>query len=475
MAERLKELETKLEQAEAQVKKVGQEIHDHPEGKTAELALRWEKVNAEFDKLELEWRTLKRLEHIEQRAAHQGKEGTEELVRDASKARDARVPQTAEAAALEQILARRNRRELYVERQHLAFRGWARAQHDGEPTDDELGAMRELSIKPAQKQLEFRMLGPTGRAVRRKLGVPELAGWHGGIPADIAVRMDTSLTAGGDTIPEGFVSRLERALLSYGGMRVASEILRTAGMGDLPWPTVDDTSNEGIEATEKSTVTAQDVATDRQIWKAFKYTSKIVKASSEILEDSAFDLATTIADIIGERIGRIENRRYTTGNGTTAPEGIVAGAAAGKTAASATAIAATEVLELLHSVDPAYRDQPGSGFMFSDGVLLLIRLLQDSTGNWIWQTDMRSGAPNTLWGKRVIINQHMIAAPATGQRSMLFGDLSKYKIRDHGVIRVRRADELYLETDEVGFVGFHRTDGKLLDAGGNPVKALVHP
>jgi hypothetical protein len=36
--------------------------------------------------------------------------------------------------------------------------------------------------------------------------------------------------------------------------------------------------------------------------------------------------------------------------------------------------------------------------------------------------------------------------------------MSKHKIRDIGVVRVRRLDERYAEKDQVGFIGFSRAD-----------------
>ena len=49
-----------------------------------------------------------------------------------------------------------------------------------------------------------------------------------------------------------------------------------------------------------------------------------------------------------------------------------------------------------------------------------------------------------------------------------------YKIRDVGVLRLRRLDERYAEKDQVGFLAFLRSDSRLLNAGQNPIKYIVH-
>jgi HK97 family phage major capsid protein len=61
-----------------------------------------------------------------------------------------------------------------------------------------------------------------------------------------------------------------------------------------------------------------------------------------------------------------------------------------------------------------------------------------------------------------------------GNASVLFGDLSKYKIRMVKSFSVVRLNELLAEYLSIGLFGFARVDGNLLDAGTHPVKKLVH-
>jgi HK97 family phage major capsid protein len=66
-----------------------------------------------------------------------------------------------------------------------------------------------------------------------------------------------------------------------------------------------------------------------------------------------------------------------------------------------------------------------------------------------------------------------MTTPATSVKSILFGDFSKYLIRDVADIRLVRMDERYADYDQVGFTAFMRSDGDLLDAGTHPVKYLT--
>jgi HK97 family phage major capsid protein len=67
----------------------------------------------------------------------------------------------------------------------------------------------------------------------------------------------------------------------------------------------------------------------------------------------------------------------------------------------------------------------------------------------------------------------MSATFTTGQKLMLFGDLSKYLIRDVSSIRLVRLEERYADLDQIAFIAFMRSDGNLLDAGTRPVKWLA--
>jgi len=286
-------------------------------------------------------------------------------------------------------------------------------------------------------------------------------------------------TDGGNIIPEGFVYALEESLLAFGGVRQVSDVIRTDTGNDLPWPTVNDNANKGEIIAEGPTGNigaSVDPAFGQVIYKAFKYSSKPILTSFELLQDSAFDLGARLGEMCGTRIGRIQNDHFTTGAGTTLPKGVVVCASAGKVAASATAIKADELIDLEHSVDPAYR--PNASWMFHDQALAAIRKLKvevgaNVVGDYIWQPGLQFGVPDRILGYRYTVNQSMASTFAINAKMVLFGDFNKYKVRDVATIRLRRLDELYAASDQVAFVAFMRSDAQLLDAGTDPIKYLA--
>src|SRR5690606_31190573 len=144
--------------------------------------------------------------------------------------------------------------------------------------------------------------------------------------------LSTDSGSSSDIIPEGFVYRLEQAMLAFGGMLQVSELLITDSGNDMPWPTANDTNNKGVILGESVTGSPQSISNSVDpvfsavLFQAWKYSSKLVQVSAEILEDSAFDLPSILGAMLGERLGRILNEHCTTGDGDSKPRGIAVAA-----------------------------------------------------------------------------------------------------------------------------------------------------
>ena len=105
----------------------------------------------------------------------------------------------------------------------------------------------------------------------------------------------------------------------------------------------------------------------------------------------------------------------------------------------------------------------------NDASVAKVRKLVDGQSRPLWEPSLQIDKPDTLLGYPVVINQD-VASMAASAKSILFGDFSKYIIRDVAGISVVRLQERYADYRQVGFYAFLRTGGRLLDAGTNPVK-----
>lgn len=274
---------------------------------------------------------------------------------------------------------------------------------------------------------------------------------------------------GGYMVPTGFIQEVERQLLAFGGPRLVADIIRTDTGNDLPQPTLNDTNNKGVRLGENTTIgDSVDPALSQVVLKAWKYSSKPIRIPTELLEDSPFLLLSVITELLGERIGRIQADEFTTGDADSKPQGIVTAAGIGVTAASATDFTYDEVVDLIHSVDPAYRNGGnGVGFMCHDNVLSVIRKKKDLNGRPMFELGEEGRADmlrlNTgagLFKFPLTINQSMDSAMTATKIPLVFGNMKKYRIRDVNTMRVVVMKERYADQDQIGVVCFLRSDGK---------------
>ncbi len=274
---------------------------------------------------------------------------------------------------------------------------------------------------------------------------------------------------GGYTIPEIMGDRILSAKLYFGGMldKNLTTWLSTSTGATMTFPKVNDTDQAGYVIAEKTDLTssAQDMTFGVTTFGAYKYTSGLVKVSNELLQDSDWDFASWLIDKLAIRFWRGLNTLFTTGSGSSTLEGIVTGATKGEDA-TVRGITRNDFLNLYHSVDIVYRNSPFCRWMLNDATLKALKaLVQSATYNEspLWQPSMRVGEPDTIEGKPYIVNNDMDDLFPT-KKPVLFGDFKQFLIREVLPMKVRRLEELYAATDEVGFVLLGRYDSGSLAA-----------
>lgn len=283
----------------------------------------------------------------------------------------------------------------------------------------------------------------------------------------------TTNSAGGYTVPTTLAGFIVKSMAMWGPMYDENicTTISTSGGEQINIPTIDDTTTAVAKHTEGTALTDDngvDVTVGQKVLNAYMFDTEFVRWSIELSQDSIFNWEELLGSLLGERLGRRANTELTTGDGTGDPNGIVTASTLGKTAAAVAAITADELIDLQHSVDPAYRASPKCRFMFADQTFKIIRKLKDGQGQYLWDPGI-SGSPGpSLLGMPYSINQAMPAA-TTGLKSVLFGDFGKYYVRKVGspIIGVMR--ERFWP--DLGIAGLIRFDGELGDAAA--VKHLI--
>lgn len=276
-------------------------------------------------------------------------------------------------------------------------------------------------------------------------------------------------SAGGYTVPDEFERQLVQSLDENNVFRRIAKVIRTqSGTRTIPIAT-DSGSASWIE--EGTSIDESDVSFDKATLSAYKL-GCLIKVSNELLNDSAFDIAAHIAQRFGVRFGNAEENAFLNGTGPSAtpgtpsqPTGILTTLTANTTAGSAVDLSFDDMYKLYYSLKAPYRSN--AAWVCSESVMLKLMMLKDGNSNYVWKPSLEVGKPDTFLGHPIYTSQYMPGLTGTASQDknkkvVLFGDFSYYWIADRQNRTVKRLNELYAATDQVGFLGTQRVDGKLI-------------
>lgn len=230
---------------------------------------------------------------------------------------------------------------------------------------------------------------------RRRDDDPERAGWlnylRTGRPnADMQpsnAQTTGTGSSGGFTVPEEFRTKITEVIKSFGGVFNDAEQLRTENGRPMPWPTNNDTGNEGVVAAENTAPgSGADLVFGEVQLGAFEYAASgagggALKVPIALVQDSAVDIEAYIAKKLGERIARKMARDAVTGTGTGQAQGILQGITGLEMAGSTLEYA--DLVDLIMSLDPAY--WAGAKWYFNAASFGTIVKLEDGADQLIFK------------------------------------------------------------------------------------------
>jgi HK97 family phage major capsid protein len=284
-----------------------------------------------------------------------------------------------------------------------------------------------------------------------------------------------SVGSDGVLVPSSFEATLETALRYWNGLYNICRTIPTLTGSPLHYPTMSDVSNTGEWLAEAGGVGSADPTFGEVVFGANLLSSKQVKFSVALEQDSAFDLGAMLADAFGERMGRALDTALWTGDGSTIPvTGLLTAlqAAGGRsvlavganandgTSTDLDSIGTDDFSALIDKLDRAYQ-KPTNKFVFNQSTQNALRKLKDKYGRPVWETSLAQGDPDTIFGYGFAID-NAFANIGAGNVSAAFGDPSKYIIRRALGFTLVRFAELYMANYQRAYQAYMRIDAKLL-------------
>lgn len=262
---------------------------------------------------------------------------------------------------------------------------------------------------------------------------------------------------GGFLVPEEFERQIVTTLDEANVVRSLAKVITTHSDRKIP---VASTHSTAQWTAENAAYTESNPTFGQKQIDAFKLTD-LIRVSTELLQDSAFDLENYIAAEFARAFGIAEEQAFCVGTGTNQPTGIFTanGGEVGVTAAGANAITVDELISLVYSLKSPYRRN--AKFLMNDATVSLVRKLKDNYGAYLWQPSVQAGQPDRLLGYEIYTSPYVPTVGA-GALTVAFGDFKHYWIADRAGRTVQRLNELYATNGQVGYVATERVDGKVI-------------
>ncbi len=270
---------------------------------------------------------------------------------------------------------------------------------------------------------------------------------------------------GGDTVPTEFVNTLWEHFIEHSAIRRTNVTVVTTAAGEaLEVPKTTSHSSVSAVTAEGGAIAESDPAFAKVTLNAYKY-GVVVQITRELLQDTGVNIVEYLGRQMGQALADGSGAHFITGDGSGKPNGVVTAATVGVTGGTGQSgePTADELIDLQYSVIEAYARN--AFWVVRRATEGLFRKLKDGNNQYIWAPGLQVGTPNQLLDRPIVTDPN-VAATGLNARSVLFGDLSKYMIRDVGSVTLARSDDFAFTSDLVTFKATIRTDGDLIDTTG---------
>lgn len=277
------------------------------------------------------------------------------------------------------------------------------------------------------------------------------------------------LTAGKDTeggflvAPQEFVEELIQAVDDDVPLRPLATVMTLTEADSLGVPSLDTDLDDAEWTVELATGSQDDAMRFGKREFRPNPVAKRVKVSRTLLRKSSLDPEAIVRQRLGYKFSVTAEKAYMTGDGNKKPLGLFVASADGISTArdvnsgNNTDLTADGLIDAKYALKAQYHRR--ARWLFHRFAIRNARKLKDLNNQYLWQPGLAGDRPDTLLDIPYVISEF---APNTFTQNSyigLLGDFSFYWIADALDMEIRRLEELYAETNQVGFIGRLESDG----------------
>jgi HK97 family phage major capsid protein len=277
-----------------------------------------------------------------------------------------------------------------------------------------------------------------------------------------AMQAGSDVDGGYTVAPQQFVAQLIQAVDDAVIIRQRATTQTVDRAESLGVPTLATDIDDADWTSELATGNEGDLKFGKREWRPHPL-AKRVKVSRKLLRQSSIDVEGLVLARLAYKFGVAQEKGFMTGNGQGRPLGLFTASNDGiptsrdVVTGAATDFTADGLIDAKYGLKEQYR-RTALWIFHRDGVKR-IRKLKDGDGRYIWQPGLAADRPDTILDLPFVESEFAPNTFTTGKYVGLLGDLSHYWIADALDMTVQRLDELYAETNQVGFIGRLETDG----------------
>lgn len=265
-------------------------------------------------------------------------------------------------------------------------------------------------------------------------------------------------------VPEAFVNSLIKAMDDDVIIRQLATVIPMPNAASIGMPTLDADPSDA-DWTEELATGGEDSAMRLGKRSMVPHPmAKRIKLSRQLLRISALPAETIVKMRLAYKFGITQEKAYMIGDGNKKPLGLFMASNDGiptnrDVVAENTTTAPTGdgLISTKYHLKAGYWNN--ANWIFHRDVMKENVKLKDADGQYMFRESLRAGEPDTLLGRPVRTSEFAPNTMTTGQYVGMLGDFSHYWILDALQMQLQRLEELYAETNQIGFIGRYEGDG----------------
>ena len=281
-----------------------------------------------------------------------------------------------------------------------------------------------------------------------------------------AITADTDVQGGFLTTPQEFVKSLIVAVKNMVFIRSLATVYATSNANGIGMPSLDTDVDDFSWSTEIKTA-AEDTAIRFGKRELTPHPlKKLIKVSEKLLRTDGIDPEAILMDRAAYKLGVTQEKAFLTGTGAQQPLGLFTASNDGIStsrdyvctgAVAASGLGADDLISVKYNMKAQYMKT--AQWLFHRDLVKLIAQLKDGDGQYIFQLASRLDGTDNILGRPLIMSEYAPNTLTANKYIGMFADFSWYWIVDSLGLRIKRLNELYAETSQVGFIFDAELDG----------------